>query len=161
MSLQAVQLFFASHGRDGDIVVHEQSTASVQEAADAIGVHPARIAKTLCFQGKEAPVLVVAAGDTKFDNAKFKKIFGTKAKMLDPDSVLQVTGHSIGGVCPFGLVTDVPVYLDASLTRFTTVHPACGSANSSIELTIDELKNYANAKDVVDVCKEWDPTLTE
>ena len=81
--------------------------------------------------------------------------------MLDPDSVLQVTGHSIGGVCPFGLVTDVPVYLDASLTRFTTVHPACGSANRSIELTIDELKNYANAKDVVDVCKEWDPILTE
>ena len=161
MSLQAVQLFFATYGREGDIVVHEQSTASVQEAADAIGVHPARIAKTLCFQGKEKPILVVAAGDTKVDNAKFKQTFGAKAKMLDPNSVLQVTGHAIGGVCPFGLVSDVPVYLDASLTRFTTVYPACGSANSSIELTIEELKQYAQAKELVDVCKDWDPALTE
>ena len=155
MSLKAVQQFFTTYGRAEDIVVYEQSTASVQEAADAIGVHPARIAKTLCFQGKETPILVVAAGDTKIDNAKFKQTFGAKAKMLDPDSVLKVTGHSIGGVCPFGLVTDVPVYLDTSLTRFTTVYPACGSANSSIELTVDELKNYANAKDIVDVCKDW------
>ncbi|WP_431030272.1 YbaK/EbsC family protein [Lysinibacillus sp. LZ02] len=161
MSLQAVQTFFANIGREEDIVVHAQSTASVQEAAEAIGVHPARIAKTLCFQGKDTPILVVAAGDTKVDNAKFKQTFTVKAKMLDLDRVLQVTGHSIGGVCPFGLVTDVPVYVDASLKRFTTVHPACGSSNSSIELTVDELKLYAHAQGEVDVCKDWDPALAE
>ncbi|MFF5994628.1 YbaK/EbsC family protein [Lysinibacillus sp. KU-BSD001] len=161
MSLQAVQAFFANIGREGDIVVHAQSTASVQEAAEAIGVHPARIAKTLCFQGKDTPILVVAAGDTKVDNAKFKQTFAVKAKMLDPDSVLQVTGHSIGGVCPFGLVTDVPVYVDASLKRFTTVHPACGSSNSSIELTVDELKLYGHAQGEVDVCKDWHPALAQ
>lgn len=161
MSLQAVQAYFQERGREGDIVVHEQSTASVQEAADAVGVHPARIAKTLCFQGQEAPVLIVAAGDTKVDNAKFKQTFGVKAKMLDPDSVLEVTGHAVGGVCPFALATDVPVYLDASLQRFSTVHPACGSDNSSIELTMDELQDYAGAVQVVDVCKGWDPELAE
>lgn len=161
MSLQAVQTYFQERGRAGDIVVHEQSTASVQEAADAVGVHPARIAKTLCFQGQEAPVLIVAAGDTKVDNAKFKQTFGVKAKMLDPDSVLEVTGHAVGGVCPFALATDVPVYLDASLQRFSTVHPACGSDNSSIELTMDELQEYAGAVQVVDVCKGWDTELAE
>lgn len=161
MSLQAVQAYFQERGRAGDIVVHEQSTASVQEAADAVGVHPARIAKTLCFQGQEAPVLIVAAGDTKVDNAKFKQTFGVKAKMLDPDSVLEVTGHAVGGVCPFALATDVPVYLDASLQRFSTVHPACGSDNSSIELTMDELQEYAGAVQVVDVCKGWDTELAE
>lgn len=161
MSLQAVKAYFKERGREQDIVVHAQSTASVQEAADAVGVHPARIAKTLCFQGQEAPVLVVAAGDTKVDNAKFKQTFGVKAKMLDPDTVLQVTGHAVGGVCPFALTTDVPVYLDASLQRFSTVHPACGSDNSSIELTMDELHEYAGAVKVVDVCKGWDPELAE
>ena len=161
MSLQAVKAYFQERGRERDIVVHEQSTASVQEAADAVGVHPARIAKTLCFQGQEAPVLIVAAGDTKVDNAKFKQTFGVKAKMLDPDSVLEVTGHAVGGVCPFALATDVPVYLDASLQRFSTVHPACGSDNSSIELTMDELQEYAGAVQVVDVCKGWDTELAE
>lgn len=161
MSLQAVKAYFKERGREHDIVVHAQSTASVQEAADAVGVHPARIAKTLCFQGQEAPVLVVAAGDTKVDNAKFKQTFGVKAKMLDPDTVLKVTGHAVGGVCPFALATDVPVYLDASLQRFSTVHPACGSDNSSIELTMDELHEYASAVKVVDVCKGWDPVLAE
>lgn len=161
MSLQAVQAYFKERGREQDIVVHEQSTASVQEAADAVGVHPARIAKTLCFQGEESPVLVVAAGDTKVDNAKFKQTFGVKAKMLDPDTVLQVTGHAVGGVCPFALATDVPVYLDASLQRFSTVHPACGSSNSSIELTVEELQEFARAVKLVDVCKGWDPELAE
>jgi prolyl-tRNA editing enzyme YbaK/EbsC (Cys-tRNA(Pro) deacylase) len=161
MSLQAVQAYFKEKGREHDIVVHQQSTASVQEAAEAVGVHPARIAKTLCFQGQEAPVLVVAAGDTKVDNAKFKQTFGIKAKMLDADSVLQVTGHAVGGVCPFALATDVPVYLDASLQRFSTVHPACGSNNSSIELTVEELQEFAGAVQLVDVCKGWDPGLAE
>ena len=142
-------------------MIHKQSTATVQEAADAVGVHPARIAKTLCFQGQDAPVLVVAAGDTKVDNAKFKQTFGVKAKMLDPDTVLEVTGHAVGGVCPFALATDVPVFLDASLERFSTVHPACGSNDSSIELTIAELLEYAGAVKIVDVCKGWDLDLVE
>ncbi len=161
MSLQAVQAFFKERGREQDIVIHKQSTATVQEAADAVGVHPARIAKTLCFQGQDMPVLVVTAGDTKVDNAKFKQTFGMKAKMLDPDTVLEVTGHAVGGVCPFALATDVPVFLDASLERFSTVHPACGSNDSSIELTVAELLEYAGAVKIVDVCKGWDPDLVE
>lgn len=161
MSLQAVQQYFAQHGREQDIVVHTQSTASVQEAADALGVHPAKIAKTLCFQEGDGAILVVAAGDTKIDNAKFKQAFGTKAKMLDAETVLAVTGHAVGGVCPFGLTTNVPVYIDESVKRFTTVNPACGSANSSIELTIDELYTFSQAQSFVDVCKGWDETLTD
>ena len=161
MSLQAVQAYFKERGREQDIVIHKQSTATVQEAADAVGVHPARIAKTLCFQGQDTPVLVVAAGDTKVDNAKFKQTFGVKAKMLDPDMVLEVTGHAVGGVCPFALATDVPVFLDASLERFSTVHPACGSNDSSIELKIAELLEYAGAVKIVDVCKGWDLDLVE
>ncbi len=160
MSLERVQAFFKTYNRDQEIVIHDQSTASVQEAAAALEVHPARIAKTLCFTGAETPILVVAAGDTKVDNAKFKQTFGVKAKMLDADSVKEATGHAVGGVCPFALTTNLPVYIDESVKRFVTVHPACGSANSSIELTIDELYTYSGAKNFVDVCKDWDPQLS-
>lgn len=161
MAIEAVKAYFEQHGRAKDIVEHAQSTATVQEAAEALGVHPARIAKTLSFKVNDEAILIVAAGDAKIDNSKYKSKFGTKAKMLTPDEVLAVTGHAVGGVCPFGLTSNVPVYLDHSLKRFTTVFPACGSSNSSIELNLEELEKYANALEWVEVSKDWDETLTQ
>jgi len=161
MAIELVKQYFTQFGREVDIVEHEQSTATVQEAADALGVHPARIAKTLSFKVNDEPILIVAAGDAKIDNSKFKGKFGVKAKMLTPDEVLQATGHAVGGVCPFGLTSDVAVYLDASLKRFTTVFPACGSSNSSIELTLQELEQFAKANSWVEVSKDLDCELSE
>lgn len=134
----------------------ETSSATVELAAEAIGVIPARIAKTLSFRGdEEKAILIVAAGDAKIDNKKFRQTFGFKARMLNPDEVLEQTGHAIGGVCPFGLANDLDVYLDVSMKRFHTLFPACGSSNSAIELAIDELFQYSFAKGWVDVCKGW------
>lgn len=158
MSLENVQAYLKKWNRDQDIMEFQTSSATVELAADAIGVIPARIAKTISFRGEEAgkAILVVAAGDTKVDNKKFRQQFGFKPRMLTPDEVLEQTGHAIGGVCPFGLVNDLDVYLDVSLKRFTTVFPACGSSNSAIEVTNEELWQYANAKDWIDVCKGWE-----
>lgn len=157
MSLDSVKAHFKQWNRDQDIMEFETSSATVQEAADTIGVIPARIAKTLSFRGKEDKgMLVVAAGDAKIDNKKFRHTFGFKARMLTPEEVLEQTGHVIGGVCPFGLKQDLDVYLDVSMKRFNTVFPACGSTNSAIELTLDELLTYSNAKEWVDVCKGWE-----
>ncbi|KQL54306.1 EBSC protein [Heyndrickxia shackletonii] len=158
MSLENVQAYLKKWNRDQDIMEFQTSSATVELAADAIGVIPARIAKTISFRGEEAgkAILVVAAGDTKVDNKKFRQQFGFKPRMLTPDEVLKQTGHAIGGVCPFGLVNDLDVYLDVSLKRFTTVFPACGSSNSAIEVTNEELWQYAKAKDWIDVCKGWE-----
>lgn len=161
MAIEAVKVYFEQFGRATHIVEHTQSTATVQEAAEALGVHPARIAKTLSFKVNDEPILVVAAGDAKIDNSKFKTQFGTKAKMLTPDEVLAATGHAVGGVCPFGLTSDVAVYLDHSLKRFTTVFPACGSSNSSIELNLAELEQFAKAVNWVEVSKDWDEALSQ
>ena len=156
MSIESVKEHFRNWGREGDIMEFSTSSATVQEAADTIGVIPARIAKTLSFRGEgEDPILVVAAGDAKIDNKKFRHTFGFKARMLSPEEVLEQTGHVIGGVCPFGLKKKLDVFLDVSLKRFHTVFPACGSTNSAIELTNDELEQYSSAKDWVDVCKGW------
>ena len=119
----------------------------------AVGVEPARIAKTLSFKKGEETILVVTAGDRKIDNAKYKHYFGLKAKMLTPDEVLERVGHAIGGVCPFAVPKEVQVYLDESMKRFETVYPACGSGNSAIGLTCEELEKYSNSKAWVDVCK--------
>lgn len=100
-------------------------------------------------------ILIVAAGDAKIDNAKYKALFGTKAKMLAKEDVEDKIGHDVGGVCPFGVNEDVDIYLDESLKRFTTVFPACGSSNSAIEVTISELETYTPYKEWVDVCKGW------
>ena len=131
------------------------SSATVELAAVAVGCEPARIAKTLSFHVQGQPVLIVAAGDAKVQNGKFKSFFSTKAKMLSPEEVAEMIGHAVGGVCPFAVNEGVAVYLDVSLKRFDTVFPACGSSNSAIELTIPELECCSGSSGWVDVCKDW------
>lgn len=158
MSIQKVKSYFAAFGRAQDVQELAVSSATVELAAAALGVEPARIAKTLSFKNNEtACILVVAAGDAKVDNGKFKRYFGLKPKMLAADEVQQLTGYPIGGVCPFDNPMGVKTYLDISLQRFATVFPACGSGNSAIELNCDELYQYARAGEWVDVCKSWQP----
>lgn len=159
MSLQSVLDYFRSVNKEQDVLQLESSSATVDEAAAALQVIPARIAKTLSFKSGDDAILLVAAGDAKIDNPKFKAEFQLKPRMLDAGTVVALTGHPVGGVCPFGLATDIPVYIDISLQRFDTVFPACGSRNSAIELTPDELFTYAKAVRYVDVCKEWDASL--
>lgn len=156
MSIDAVKSFFEGYGRCKDIMEFETSSATVELAAQALEVIPARIAKTLSFASEKGCVLVVTAGDAKVDNSKFKAEFGVKAKMLSPEQVLEFTGHAVGGVCPFGIENkDVRTFLDISLKRFETVFPACGSSNSAIELDCDELYKYSQGLKWVDVCKNW------
>ncbi|AEF83282.1 YbaK/EbsC family protein [Leadbettera azotonutricia] len=156
MSIESVCQYLARWGRDKDIIVMEESTATVALAAAALGVIPARIAKSISLRvekdGVPAAMVVVTAGDVKLDNRKYKDRFDLKAKMLSPGEALEYTGHAVGGVCPFALPPGVEVYLDVSLQRFQTVYPACGSGNSAIELTMDELKEYSASLDWVDVC---------
>lgn len=131
------------------------SSATVELAAVAVGTEPARIAKTLSFLVGDRAVLIVCAGDTKVDNPKFKARFHTKAKMLKADEVVELIGHAVGGVCPFGVKDGVEVYLDESLRRFEVVYPACGSANSAVALTPEELVKASGSLGWVDVCKGW------
>lgn len=131
------------------------SSATVELAAEALHCEPCRIAKTLSFMAKEQPVLIVTAGDAKIDNPKYKAQFGTKAKMLTYEEVESLTGHAVGGVCPFAVNDGLTIYLDESLKRFQTVFPACGSSNSAIELTIEELEKYSGYTAWIDVCKGW------
>ncbi|MEK4059260.1 MULTISPECIES: YbaK/EbsC family protein [Paenibacillus] len=157
MSIVSVKEHFRTFNREQDVLEFATSSATVEMAAATIGVIPARIAKTLSFRGvNDDAILVVAAGDAKVDNKKFREVFGFKARMLSPDEVLEQTGHEIGGVCPFGLARELKVYLDISMQRFDTLFPACGSTNSAIELTCDELALYSKSTDWVDVCKGWD-----
>ena len=153
MSIEAVKNHLHHWNRDRDIIELKASTATVAEAASALGVIPARIAKSISLKQESRITVVVIAGDMKLDNHKYKECFGIKAKMLSPEEALDGTGHAIGGVCPFGLPQDVDVYLDISLRRFDTVFPACGSSNSAIELTPDELNVYSLNKEWVDLCK--------
>ena len=155
MSIEKVRQYFQPLGREQDILEFETSSATVELAAQAAGVIPARIAKTLSFLVDEGCVLIVTAGDAKIDNSKFKAMFHTKAKMLTPGEVEAMVGHAVGGVCPFAVNPGVKIYLDASLRRFETVFPACGSSNSAIELTISELEQYSRFDAWVDVCKGW------
>lgn len=159
MSVEKVREFFKQYNKEDDIMEHESSSATVELAAEAVGVIPARIAKTLSFKNKEGDnaILIVTAGDAKIDNKKFKVEFGHKAKMLTPDEVLEYIGHAIGGVCPFAIKNDqVKVYLDVSMKRFDTIFPAAGSSNSSIELTCDELERFSHADKWIDVCKGYE-----
>lgn len=155
MAIETVKAYFSQFGMDGNILEFDVSSATVELAAQALKCEPKRIAKTISFADGTGCVLIVAAGDAKVDNAKYKARFGIKAKMLSSDEVLEKVGHVVGGVCPFGVKEDVPVYLDVSLKRFETVFPACGSANSAIELSIPQLERYAHCMDWVDVCKAW------
>lgn len=153
MSIEKVKNYLKKYGIEDKIIEFKTSSATVELAASALNCEPARIAKSLSFLVKDKPILIVAAGDVKIDNKKFKAFFGTKAKMIDKDNVEELIGHKVGGVCPFGINENVEVYLDMSLKRFETVFPACGSSNSAIELSIEELEKYSNYKQWIDVCK--------
>ena len=156
MSIERARKHLSRWGKDSMVVEHEASSATVELAALALGTDAARIAKTLSFLNGERTLLVVAAGDARVDSAKFKKAFGLKkARMVPAEEVEPRIGHAIGGVCPFGVNEGVDVWLDESLRRFTTVFPACGSSNSSIELSLDELAECSEACGWADVCKDW------
>ena len=156
MAIEKVREYFRQFGIEDRVQEFEVSSATVDLAAAALGCEPCRIAKTLSFMTEEGPILIVAAGDAKIDNPKYKAQFHTKAKMLTPDEAVSLIGHAIGGVCPFAVNEGVKTYLDSSLQRFKTVYPAAGSGNSAIELTLPELEKYANALCWIDVCKGWE-----
>ena len=153
MSIEKVRAYFAAYGMEDRVLEFDVSSATVELAAQALGVDGSRIAKTLSFLVGDGCILIVAAGDAKVDNRKYKDRFGAKAKMLPHDAVPEYIGHAVGGVCPFAVKEGVKVYLDESLRRFETVFPACGSSNSAIELTIPELEKYSGFCEWVDVCK--------
>ncbi len=153
MSIENARAHLENCGVGSRVVEFDVSTATVELAAHAAGVIPARIAKTLCFKQADGCILIVAAGDAKIDNRKFKDRFGIKASMMSAEDVERLVGHGVGGVCPFGINSGVPVYIDSSIKRFESVLPAAGSSNSCIELKIDELYDIAGASGWVDVCK--------
>ena len=154
MSIEKVREYFRGYNMEDKVLEFEVSSATVRLAAIALGTEEARIAKTMSFKKDEGCILVITAGDVKIDNAKYRHTFGLKAKMLTPDEVMEFVGHAIGGVCPFAVNEGViGIYIDESVKRFETVFPACGSSNSAIELTPEELFRYANADAWVDVCK--------
>lgn len=153
MSIERVREYFRAHGMEDRVLEFDVSSATVELAAEALHCEPCRIAKTLSFSVGGKAILIVMAGDAKINNAKYKAHFGAKAKMLTFEEVEQTIGHGVGGVCPFAINEGVSVYLDESLKRFETVFPACGSANSAIELTIPELERYSGFEKWVDVGK--------
>lgn len=153
MSIEKGRAYFRQFGMEDRVREFDVSSATVELAALALGVDGARIAKTLSFKKDDNCILILAAGDARIDNHKFKDKFHMKAKMLAPEEVLSIVGHPVGGVCPFGINDGIDVYLDESLKRFETVFPAVGSANSAIELNLDELYKYSNAIEWIDVCK--------
>lgn len=153
MAIEKVREYFKKWNMEDRILEFDVSSATVELAAQALHCEGARIAKTLSFHVGDQAILIVTAGDTKIDNAKYKATFGTKAKMLSFEEVEPLIGHAVGGVCPFGIKEGVKVYLDESMKRFQTVFPACGSANSAIELTIPEMEQYSGYEKWVDVCK--------
>lgn len=154
MSIEKVRLYFRQYGLEDKIQEFPVSSATVDLAAAALHTAPARIAKTLSFKTDNAVLLIVCAGDMKIDNHKFKELFHQKAKMLTAEEAFEFTGHAVGGVCPFALNNpEIKVYTDESLKRFTTVFPACGSSNSAIELTPEELFRYGRATAWIDACK--------
>ena len=153
MSVEKVKKYLEGYGLSDRVMEFGVSSATVELAAEALGCEPYRIAKTLSFMVDEKPILIVAAGDVKVDNHKYKARFGAKAKMLTPDEAVALVGHAVGGVCPFAVNDGVTVYLDESLKRFQTVFPACVSSNSAIELTIPELERCSGFDSWVDVTK--------
>lgn len=155
MAIEKVKEYFRKYNIEDRVQEFEVSSATVKLAAEALHCEPCRIAKTLSFVVDGHAILIVAAGDTRIDNPKYKAQFGTKANMLSPEEVETMVGHAIGGVCPFAVNEHVTIYLDQSLKRFHTVFPACGSSNSAIELTIEELARYSSFTSWIDVCKGW------
>lgn len=157
MAIEKVRAYFEQQGIGDRVREFEVSSATVELAAQALGCQPCRIAKSLSFLVEGRAVLVVAAGDARIDNPRYKAQFGTKAKMLTPEEAETLVGHAVGGVCPFAVNEGVEVYLDVSLKRFETVFPACGSSNSAIELSIPELEKFSGYSGWIDVCKGWEP----
>ena len=155
MAIDKVKEYFKPLHMEDHILEFDVSSATVELAAEALHCEEKRIAKTMSFLVGEQPILIVTAGDTKIDNAKYRHFFGVKAKMIPGEEVEAIIGHVIGGVCPFAVNEKVKIYLDGSLRRFETVFPAAGSPNSAIELTIPELEKYSNFLQWVDVCKGW------
>lgn len=153
MALDIALAYLSNRGYADRVKTFDVSSATVELAALAVGTEPAHIAKSLTFKVEEKPIMIICAGDAKINNGKYKKVFKKKAKMLSPAEVDEFIGHSIGGVCPFGIKDGVDVYLDVSLKRFEKVYPACGSANSAVELTPDELEMLSGCIDWIDVCK--------
>ena len=153
MAIEKVKAYFAAHGMEDRVLEFDVSSATVELAAAALGCEAAHIAKTMSFETPDGDILIVAAGDVKIDNSKFKGTFHTKAKMLPFEECEARIGHAAGGVCPFAVNEGVKVYLDESLRRFESVFPACGSSNSAIELKIDELEKYSGFVSWVAVCK--------
>jgi prolyl-tRNA editing enzyme YbaK/EbsC (Cys-tRNA(Pro) deacylase) len=156
MAIDRVKTYFREFGMEEQILEFDVSSATVELAAAALHCEPKRIAKTLSFLLEEHAILIVVAGDARIDNKKYKAFFGKKAKMLTAQEVEAMIGHGVGGVCPFSVNPGVTVYLDESLKRFETVFPACGSANSAIELTIPQLEQYSGYTEWIDVCKDWE-----
>lgn len=156
MSIERARAHLRALGLEDKIKEFPVSSATVELAAKAVGCQPARIVKTLSFAGPaDDCILVLAAGDARIDNARFKAQFGLKARMLTPDQAIRLTGHAVGGVCPFGVEPGAKVYLDESIRRFQVVYPAAGSANSAVELTIAQLEAASGFLQWVDVCKGW------
>ena len=158
MSIERVRPYLAERGMEERIKEFDVSSATVELAAQALSCEGKRIAKTLSFMVNGKAILIVAAGDAKVDNAKYKAHFGAKAKMLTPDEAVELVGHAIGGVCPFAVNDGVKVHLDISLKRFDIVYPAAGSSNSAVELNIPELESLCPDAEWVDVCKAWQGT---
>ena len=153
MALEEARNYLEEKGYGDRIQVFDTSSATVELAALAVGTEPEKIAKSLTFKVDEQPVMIVCAGDTKINNTKFKAFFHKKAKMLTREEVNELIGHDVGGVCPFGIHDGVDVYLDTSLKRFEKIYPACGSANSALELTPDELEALSGCREWIDVCR--------
>jgi len=155
MSIEAVRKHLMKWNAHYRIMEFDTSSATVELAALAVNCEPERIAKTLALKVRDMPILIVTAGDAKISNSKFKEKFKSKPRMLTPDELIELIGHEIGGVCPFGVKESVEIFLDISLKRFKTVFPACGSSNSAIEVTLDELEKFSDYKEWIDVCKDW------
>lgn len=157
MSVQAVREYLKQFSKENSVLEMDESTATVELAAKALNTEEARIAKSISIYNKEGDraIIIVVAGDAKLDNKKFKEKFAFKPRMLAPEDTVTMTGHAIGGVCPFALPENVDVYLDVSMKRFSTMFPACGSSNSAIELTLEELEKTSKSLEWIDVCKNW------
>ena len=155
MSIEKVRNYLKHYNKENEILEFDVSSATVELASKALNTEPAKIAKTLALKDKDNCIVIVTAGDGKIDNQKFKSEFGFKAKMLSHDETFFFTGHEVGGVCPFALPNSIKCFIDVSLKRFETVFPACGSSNSAIELTPDELFEISKSEKWVNICKDW------
>ena len=154
MSYIKAKEYLKRYNLEDRIMKFDESSATVHDASLRLNCSEGEIAKTLSFIVNDKPILIVTAGDTKIDNSKFKKEFHIKAKMIDYDNVEKLIGHSVGGVCPFGINEGVDVYLDTSLKKYDIVYPACGSSNSAVELSVSELEKISNNKKWISVCKD-------